>query len=514
MNKKALILAILLLTLCIPQASGEEAPEVRVLLSVNPSPLEMSCESSWKISWNSSSSFLDLAPQEKISAKVIKDSFWVILEQGSIQDCLQKVLDLTAFFQGIRKPLLGEAGGVVSLVTGPYGSEEETRTTLPAFLSAFPQVRIERFSTSLKMETSREYDFFWAGENDGKIIQFESSDFISVNQRKYRGLVALNIRVRENEKDLLLLNVLDLESYLYGVVPAEMPFEWPREALKAQAIACRTYALKKVTESSTSNQPYDIDATIYDQVYRGFDAEKESTNSAVDATRGEFLVFQGSLITAAFHSCSGGYTENNENVWKGSAVPYLRGVPSPGEEGSKYFTWTRTVTLAEMAKKVEEMKGLAIGQISSLEVIEKGVSGRIKTLQILGSTGTCTISGEELRKVANLPSSLTGWESASRGTIFALARSGLYEIPSGQTMALCASGLSPLPQTIHVLSSKELKTTELQEQFSEFLTFSGKGWGHGVGMPQWGAKARAEEGNAYREILTYYYQGVQLEKRY
>jgi len=101
LNKKALILAILLLTLCIPQASGEEAPEVRVLLSVNPSPLEMSCESSWKISWNSSSSFLDLAPQEKISAKVIKDSFWVILEQGSIQDCLQKVLDLTAFFQGI-----------------------------------------------------------------------------------------------------------------------------------------------------------------------------------------------------------------------------------------------------------------------------------------------------------------------------------------------------------------------------------------------------------------------------
>jgi stage II sporulation protein D len=511
--KKVLFFLILSLVLSIPNASADEAPQIRVLLFLNPSPFTISSEGPFKLTWFTSGSNLDFSEQETIDVKTITDSYWILLEQLDIPSAILKVTNSSSFFSSTSKPLIGEVSGTPFLLLGPYPSQDQAEASLAPFQGAFP-ARIQALPFALKMETLRPYDLIWAGNNPGEAVKFEGKEPLKVNSRRYRGAVVLYLRTGDSGKELLLLNELDLESYLYGVVPAEMPFDWPPEALKAQAVASRTYAFKKLQEAKMNSLPFDVDITVSDQVYRGYEGEKESTNQAVDLTRGEVLTYQGELITAAFHSCSGGYTENNENVWKGTPVPYLRGVPSPGEEGSKYFQWTRTVTVSSLCQKIEELKKVSLGKITQLEVLERGVSGRIKTLMVSGSTGSCTISGEELRKVADLPSALVSWQADSQLKLSVLSNSGTKEINPNQAMALSSSGMQQLPSKICILSSSGLKEEELSSDLGEYLVFSGKGWGHGVGMPQWGAKARAEEGKSYQEILAYYYQGVQLEKRY
>lgn len=416
--------------------------------------------------------------------------------------------------QAWGKPLLGEVSGRSGLFLGPFNSSDEAQNALNSCFDEFPQATLAFASFAIKGQTSYPYDLLWGGESPGKTFEFFSQGIMKFNERRYRGSVSLFANSGEGKWELLVLNTLDLESYLCGVVPAEMPYEWPLEALKAQAVASRTFALKRIREGAEGGLPYDVNATVSDQVYRGFEAEKDTTNQAIGETSGEVLKFEGNLITAAFHSCSGGYTENNENVWKGPAVPYLRGIPSPGEEGSKYFAWTRTATLNSMSLKIEELKKVAIGEILSFEILEKGVSGRIKTLQVSGTTGTCTLTGEELRKVADLPSALVNWEAQGERTFFLLSANETKEISLNRSFALSNSGTFPLPQKIGMLSSKGLVEEEILTKFSGFITFQGKGWGHGVGMPQWGAKARAEEGKGYREILTFYYQGTTIENEY
>ncbi|MGB9553205.1 MAG: SpoIID/LytB domain-containing protein, partial [bacterium] len=489
-------------------------PNLRVLLAANPATFTVTSENPFKVTWFTGGFNLDFSAQEVITTRTVTGNYWILLEQIDFPTAILKITNSSSFFSNTGKPLIGEAFGASYLLLGPYPSWDQAGSMLASVQENFPQARIQALPLALKMETSRTYDLFWTGDSQGDIIKFEGNGLLKVNSRRYRGYIDLYLRIRNSERELLLLNELDLESYLYGVVPAEMPFDWPPEALKAQAVASRTYALKKLQEAKLDNLTFDVDATVSDQVYRGFEAEKESTNQAVDYTRGEVLTYQGELITAAFHSCSGGYTENNENVWKGIPVPYLRGVPSPGEEGSKYFQWTRTVTVNSMCQKIEELKGISLGKIINLETLERGVSGRIKTLMVYGITGSCTISGEELRRVADLPSALVSWESNSELRLFVLSSSDVQEIGLDQAMALSSSGIQQLPQKFCILSSSGLEEEELSPDIGEYLVFSGKGWGHGVGMSQWGARARAEEGKSYQEILAYYYQGVHLEKKY
>jgi len=514
LSKIALFLILIALVLTMPQASAEDVPKIRVLLAQNPSSLEITSDEPFLIRWIVSGSSLELGEQETLKVSLISGSYWIVLEELGIPDALNRVTSLSTFFESTGKPLIGESSGVPAILLGPYSSADQAMAVLNTARVTFPEARLSSFAYALKMEVARSYNLIWGREAPGKAVQFEGTGLIRVNSRRYRGEISLYLSIKDSVGELLVLNELDLESYLYGVVPAEMPFDWPLEALKAQAVASRTYALKRIHEGSSSDLPYDINTTVSDQVYRGYEAEKESANQAVDATRGEVLTYQGELITAAFHSCSGGYTENNENVWKGIAVPYLRGVPSPGEEGSKYFQWSRTVTVSAMTQKIEELKKVALGQITGLEVLERGVSGRIKTLNVIGTTGTCTISGEELRKVADLPSALVNWESNNQLKLFVLSGSGTQEISPNQAFVLSPSGLSPLPKKVGILSFYGLKEEEFSAELEEFLVFTGNGWGHGVGMPQWGAKARAEEGKGYQEILTYYYQGVLVEKEY
>jgi stage II sporulation protein D len=267
---------------------------------------------------------------------------------------------------------------------------------------------------------------------------------------------------------------LGLEEYLVGVVAAEMSVSFPLEALKAQAVAARTYAVKRLqipdpriknmdlradlTSDSTINQAWISSAQMQErwgkQHYLG---RKNIITQAVLETRGEVLIYEGQLIDPVyFSSCGGRGTEDSGNVWKYD-IPYLQAVPCSGhpngnKEAVHVFKISEVNTLVG-SKLAALPSGKSSAQPAGVKTLEKSEAGRIKSLQFGGKT----LSGEELRSRIGLPS-----------TIFSM------EVVGGN------------------------------------IKFSSVGYGHGVGMCQYGAAARAEEGKNYLEILKYYYQGVEL----
>ena len=270
---------------------------------------------------------------------------------------------------------------------------------------------------------------------------------------------------------ITLINVLPMEDYLKGVVPSEIVPSWRMDAIKAQAVAARTYATYHRNGYRSSG--YDVTDDTRTQVYRGFSAETAAKNRAVSETAGEGVTYAGKPIDALFHSSGGGFTENSENVW-GSVIPYLRGVK---EESSTYLMtpWKKTMTMASFTKSLENA-GYKIGDLKSIKLShlkkgeanhssDRGISGRVKSVVFVGKKGRATVSGERLQRLYGLDS-----------TLFDISAKG-----------------------------KE-------------LTITGYGYGHGLGLSQWGAEAMAEKHgdgkNYYKTILSHYFTGTKIEKIY
>ena len=290
------------------------------------------------------------------------------------------------------------------------------------------------------------------------VIQPEPSGFIQVNHTPYRGYIAILKRT-----GLTVVNYVLVEDYLYGVVPKEMPPSWNAEALRAQSVAARTFALKN--RKSHSAEGFDLCSTSHCQVYEGMPAEMRTTTEAVDSTRGEVLFYKGAIMDALFHADSGGMTESSEYVW-GSSVPYLRAVT---EVQMQTQPWNRTISMSEFAQKLEK-NGRAIGTLKEVRLSpltvgkgssDRSPSGRVRSAEFVGTKGRITLSGNGLRSIFSLPSTL-------------------FSIRVGKTD----------------------------------INFSGYGSGHGLGLSQWGAKAFADKGKSYKDILFHYYTDVTLEKLY
>jgi len=290
------------------------------------------------------------------------------------------------------------------------------------------------------------------------VIQPEPSGFIQVNHTPYRGYIAILKRT-----GLTVVNYVLVEDYLYGVVPKEMPPSWNAEALRAQSVAARTFALKN--RKSHSAEGFDLCSTSHCQVYEGMPAETRTTTEAVDSTRGEVLFYKGAIMDALFHADSGGMTESSEYVW-GSSVPYLRAVT---EVQMQTQPWNRTVSMSEFAQKLEK-NGRAIGTVKEVRLSpltvgkgssDRSPSGRVRSAEFVGTKGRITLSGNGLRSIFSLPSTL-------------------FSIRIGKTD----------------------------------INFSGYGSGHGLGLSQWGAQALADKGKSYKDILFHYYTDVTLEKLY
>ena len=213
---------------------------------------------------------------------------------------------------------------------------------------------------------------------------------IWVGQKRYAG--KLKIFIREN--DILVVNVLGIEMYLGSVVGSEMPAKWPLEALKAQAIASRTYALKQ-----KGNALYDIDSTNKNQVYTGLEARTYRTARAVNSTRSLVLTYKNKLINALFHSSSAGMTENSKDVWT-NQYPYLSSVKDFDKNNPK-LRWNKKFTQSQLQKIFP-----GIGGIKQIKILNLTSTGRVKNAKIYGLLGTDQISGVDIRKRMNLKSTL------------------------------------------------------------------------------------------------------------
>ncbi|ACX52721.1 SpoIID/LytB domain protein [Ammonifex degensii KC4] len=290
----------------------------------------------------------------------------------------------------------------------------------------------------------------------------------SFSGKAFRG----NLRVDLNNGALRLVNELEMEDYLKGVVPGEMPASWPLEALKAQAVAARSYALSRVRAELYPQAPYQLLSDTRDQVYGGMSFEQPNSNRAVEETRGEVLLYGGEPIAAYFCSSNGGYTERSEDVWR-YPCGYLEAKPDPYDHhpSNPHYGWQRTLTVDEIVSCLAS-RNFNLSVVEDVYVVERTATGRVKVLEIWG------------RDQNNQPVRQKLGNADYVRVVFGL------KAP--------ASDLSKVydPATGRLLQ----------------ITFTGNGWGHCLGMSQWGARGMAEKGFSYRDILAFYYPGAKLLK--
>ncbi len=227
---------------------------------------------------------------------------------------------------------------------------------------------------------------------------------------EYRGV--LRVRLDTSAATLNVVNELTLETYLRGVVPAEMPSSWPAEALQAQTLAARSYAARRLRPGTSY---YDVSDDTSSQVYLGKEVEKASTDAAIAATAGIVLRSGSSIANALFSSTAGGATEHNENVFVSSSgakvagpVSYLRGRPdrdptgAPYDGSSPYATWqTATYSRTELSGWFGADSRTNVGSLTALDLRDRGVSGRLIRVTLIGSLGTKIVSGDVFRSVFN-----------------------------------------------------------------------------------------------------------------
>jgi len=271
-------------------------------------------------------------------------------------------------------------------------------------------------------------------------------------------IVGGNLKILVRGNGLSLVNDVDLEEYIKGVVPAEMSPSWHPEALKAQAVVARTYALYQ--RMLNKSREYDLVATVQDQVYQGRQGVDHRVQDAVESTRGIAVAYQNAPIYAAFSSTAAGPTEDAMNVWS-KDLPYLKGVDCPFDVNAPRYHWRAVLRIQDLEHAFQR-QGVDVGAIASLTPFAYSRAGRVTKLRILHSRGELILRGEDFRRLV---------------------------------------GYSIIPSTQFDVESMGWE-----------IALSGRGSGHAVGLCQWGAKEMAEHGYPYTTILAYYFPGTELRR--
>jgi stage II sporulation protein D len=317
---------------------------------------------------------------------------------------------------------------------------------------------------------------FWLAPRTGATS--DQGGAFQLGQRRYRG----RLQVLVAGGRLKAINHVPLESYLPSVVGSEMPASWPQEALRAQAVAARTYALRQRKPSGS----FDVSATVTSQVYKGLEAETASTRAAVASTRGQVLMYGSNLANTVFHSSSGGRTENSGDLWT-QQLPYLVSVPD-FDQGSPVHSWEQRLDPLLLREAFAD-----IGGVTRIDVLSTTASGRVRQARVLGPTGTRVVTGPELRSRLRLRSTQVRFEVIAPEVAMAPPVPPLP--PGTQAVGVTADG-APAPAPMPVPQPS--------------LLAIGRGFGHGVGMSQWGALGMAQQGDTYERILQHYYRGTAL----
>ena len=260
-------------------------------------------------------------------------------------------------------------------------------------------VTIEKSGTNKLDVTSSSKDKTVTVDSDGiKITVIDDDEFISYNGKEYRGYLKI---YRLSGSDLTVVNVVDFEEYLYGVVPREMSGSNPVEALKAQAVAARSYAYKSLGKYGKWN--FDVTNTTSDQAYGGVASEHANATKAVKKTKGEFVTYDGKIVSTPFFSTSAGHTESSENVWS-SKVPYLVGVEDKYQsKDSEYANWTVEYTKEDI-EEILEKKGIDIGELERVVINEKTDNGAVLELEFIGEDDSYIVTKEKARTTLSLKS--------------------------------------------------------------------------------------------------------------
>lgn len=286
------------------------------------------------------------------------------------------------------------------------------------------------------------------------LLVSSADNILSLNGSAYRG----DFEIHRLKDGLYIINAVSMSDYLKGVVPCEMPASWPEEALKAQAVAARTfcvYHLRRAAEKSL----YGLDATTGSQVYRGISAEARASSKAVDATEGIIITNANQPIIAYFHSTCGGLTANAKYVWPNSDYGFFEAKNCAYCKDSKHYSWETELTLDAISAALKKKYG-GIGRITNISFLKK--ESRVLQVKIAHKGGDLRLGGNEFRMLIS-------------------------------------------PQALKSLYFSA-------EKKGNALLIKGHGWGHGVGMCQWGARGMALAGKSYKEITAYYYKDVRLAK--
>jgi len=348
----------------------------------------------------------------------------------------------------------------------------------------------------------------------------DTQGITSLGVRQYRGIIEF---ARFGGNLLTAVNIVDIEEYLLSVVPAEMPPGWHMEALKAQAVAARTYTVFRL--GSLAHRGYDLCDTTFSQVYLGVASEHANTTAAVNDTRGIMIYYDGRPIEAVYSSSSGGFTENSENVWM-EARPYLRAVAEIYEPNA--MVWSRSFTLTQLTGLLAS-RNINIGSVTSMQ-LSVSANGRVQEVTFMGVSGSHTVRSEAIRSffTPSLESrnfTITGGTvtSATVGDspvmLHIQSAVGVSQANLANMHVMRQPGVAlPLQGNIAVrwmggignIHNQPTQSGSIITSTGYQIELSGRGWGHGVGMSQHGAQGMALRGYNFIQILQHYYTGVEI----
>lgn len=378
---------------------------------------------------------------------------------------------------------------------------------------------------------------------DGKspLIKDEDDEPIELSKTKsYRGY----IKLIKGISGITAVNHVDFDEYLYGVITEEMYESFDIEALKAQALAARTFAFKRALLDRYDE--YDLLDSTYDQVYNGVAGESKKAIKAADETSGEVIIYVGNdskyygkVIDAYFSSCNGGITESSENVWT-AALPYLESKEDPYEKENKYSNWTIKFTLSDLQNAMKSMKQ-DIGTVTGCTVTTTKQSSRVLSFNIIGTKGTYKVTKDSIRSFFTNYTSGYGYSTnfelysgsnprtikeEKDNEIFIYNKSNkkvesyklknLYIYDNGEAEAVKVTD-NVFAITKDAKNASEIELKDVIEKEDETYKLSkgeymivGSGFGHGIGLSQFGANDMANEGFSYDEIIKFYYKDVDI----
>ncbi len=348
----------------------------------------------------------------------------------------------------------------------PVGATAKPETIRVALLKGADQVKVdgtgilvldgqgEQIRTTFPLTVKRERKRLTVNGKSVDALTLSAPSMAFVNGKGYRGSLEITLA----ERGLLVVNELPLEEYLVGLINCEISSVWPLEAIKAQAVVARSYALHQ--KEARKGARYHLEATVMDQVYDGCAVEDDRAALGVRETAGEVLTHNGLTALTFFHSNCGGHTEAAEQVWS-TKLPYLGGVPCRYCFTVPSASWEVTLSLAKIEALLKG-GGVSLTGLRDLTPGPRNESGRLISIRLTTAKEMQEIPATSFRKALGY--------TVIRSTRFDISVTG------------------------------------------DSVRFTGGGYGHGVGLCQWGARSRAVDGFSYREILEYYYPGTVLKK--